>query len=192
MSINPEQSSKDALVSLVYKVDDISAKGISDCLQVNTQNCEAIAKTLDLLSLDSMKMEFKLHRSGRSRFKLKGQLLADATQSCVVTLDPIKCKIDQEIDIDFWPPEDVAQLETKTDDEEMEVLLDGPEPIIENSIDVGQIAYEHFAAALDPYPRTTGVSFDWNNPQIDQESESGNKPFAKLARLKELKRKIPD
>lgn len=184
MSMSSDEAKEDVLCSRIFKTDEISAKGVSECLEVKAQEREAIAKVLDLLSLDSMRMEFKLHRSGRGRFKLKGHLFADVSQSCVVTLEPVESKIDEQIAIEFWPPEDVARLEREAEEEGTEVPLDGPEPILEDRIDVGQLAYELFAAALDPYPRKTGVSFDWKDPRVGQGSETDDKPFAELARLK--------
>ena len=96
-----------------------------------------------------------------------------------------RSKIDEQFIIEFWPPEDVARLESEAEEAGMDVPLDGPEPILEKRIDIGQMAYEHFAAALDPYPRKTDASFDWKDPQSDPDSEDGNKPFAELARLKD-------
>lgn len=183
MSMILQQANDESLCSLIFKTEEITAKGVSQCLELNADESAAIAKVLDLLSLDSMRMEFKLHRSGRNHFKLKGHLLADATQSCVVTLEPVESKIDERIAIEFWPSEEVAQLEEEAE-EEMAVPLEGPEPIVDGCIDIGQIAYEHLAAALDPFPRKTGVSFDWKDPRIGQGSEMDDKPFAELARLK--------
>lgn len=184
MNMTPGEAQQDVLCSRIFKTDEISAKGVSQCLEVNAQERAAIAKVLDLLSLDSMRMEFKLRATGRGRFKLKGHLFADATQSCVMTLEPVESKIDEQITIEFWPPEDVARLESEAQEEGMEVPLEGPEPILERRIDVGQLAYEHFAAALDPYPRQPGASFDWPDPRAGQGSHSVDKPFAELARLK--------
>ena len=154
---------------------------------VNAQERADIAKTLDLLSFDSMRMEYRLHRSGRSRFKLTAHLFADVKQSCVVTLEPLESNIDEQFEIEFWPPEEVALLEAEAEEEGMEVPLEGPEPIMEGRIDVGQLAYEHFTAALEPYPRKSGASFDWQDPRIDPSSEGDDKPFAELVRLKHPK-----
>jgi uncharacterized metal-binding protein YceD (DUF177 family) len=185
MSKSPEEAEASFLCSRIFKTDEISSKGTSGSLEVTAQDCAAIAKALDLLSLDSMRMDFKLHQSGRGRFKLKAHLVADVTQSCVLTLETIESKVDEQFTIEFWPPEDVAQLELEAGEAGMDVPLDGPEPIVEGRIDVGQMAYEHFAAALDPYPRKPDVSFDWKDPKADPDSEDGNKPFAELARLKD-------
>ncbi len=187
MSMTSGEANKIGICSRIFKTDEIPAKAISERLEANAEERAAIAKALDLLSLDSLCMDFKLHRSGRARFKFEGQLFAVATQSCVVTLEPIECEIDERISMEFWPPEDVKRLENEADEEGMEVPLDGPEPIQEGQIDVGHLAYEHFAAALEPYPRRPGASFDWEDPRIGKSSQDNDKPFAELARLKNLK-----
>ena len=185
MSKSPEEAEASFLCSHIFKTDEISSNGVSGSLEVSAQDCAAIAKVLDLSSLDSIRMDFNLQRSGRGRFNLKAHLVADVTQSCVLTLEPIESKIDEQFTIEFWPPEDVARLESEAEEAGMDVPLDGPEPILEKRIDIGQMAYEHCAAALDPYPRKTDASFDWKDPQSDPDSEDGNKPFAELARLKD-------
>jgi hypothetical protein len=175
---------ENVLCSRIFKTDEISAKGISECLEVSADDRIAIAKALDLLNLDSMRMDFRLYRSGRGRYKLEGQLSADAKQSCVVTLEPVECKIDEQITVEFWPPKEVEHLESEAEEEGMEVPLDGPEPILDGCIDVGHLAYEHLAAALEPYPRQAGANFDWEDPSADQSPAGSDKPFAELARLK--------
>ncbi|MEE8320593.1 MAG: DUF177 domain-containing protein [Gammaproteobacteria bacterium] len=185
MSKSPGEIEAGFLCSHIFKTDEISSNSVSGSLEVSAQDCTAIAKVLDLLSLNSMRMDFNLQRSGRGRFKLNAHLLADVTQSCVLTLEPIESKVDEEFSIEFWPPEDVEQLESEAEEAGMDVPLDGPEPILEERIDVGQMAYEHFAAALDPYPRKPDSSFDWKDPQAGPDSEDINKPFAELARLKD-------
>lgn len=100
-----------------------------------------------------------------------------------MTLEPVEGRIDESFAIEFWPPEEVAQLETDAEREGRAIPLEGPEPIVGGVIDVGQLAYEHLAAALDPYPRKAGASFEWQDSPVAQSAESGDKPFAKLSRL---------
>jgi hypothetical protein len=64
------------------------------------------------------------------------------------------------------------------------VVLDGPEPIVCGRIDLGAVAYETLATALDPYPKREGVSFDWSQGEPNQAQEAQSGPFAALAALK--------
>ncbi len=186
MNDAPEQMTETAPVARAYAVDDISSAGITGHIEASEKQLEEMASMLDLVELASFRFEFQLHRTKRSCFKLKGQLHAGAIQSCVVSLDPIRVVIEEDIDIDLWPAEDVAQLETDAEPESMSLQLEGPEPISGDNIDVGQLAYEHFAAALDLYPKKIDARFDWRDQASGEKSEKGSNPFAALAELKRL------
>lgn len=174
-----------APVTRRYPVDEISPAGITSHLRADKEQCDEIAKTLDLLELEDFRFEYQLRRTSRGRFKLKGQLHAKAIQSCVVTLEPVPAVIEEAIEIDLWPAEDVERLEAEAEPESMSVQLDGPEPISGDCIDVGQLAYEHFAAALDPYPKKADARFDWRNQAgMEEYDDTQDKPFAALAKLK--------
>ena len=174
-----------APVARRHALDEIPPAGITSHLKADKEQCDEIAKALDLLELEDFRFDYQLRRTSKGRFKLEGQLHAKAMQSCVVTLEPVPAVIDEAIEIDLWPAGDVERLEAEANPESMSVQLDGPEPISGDSIDVGQLAYEHFAAALNPYPKKTGAKFDWRN-QADTEEydDMQNKPFAALAKLK--------
>ena len=171
-------------VTRAYTIDRISVAGITSRLEATKEQCAEIARALELLELEEFRFDFQLHRTNRGRFKLKGQLHATAMQSCVVTLEPVPAVIDEEIDIDLWPVEDVEHLEAEAEEESMSVRLDGPEPISGDSIDVGQLAYEHFAAALDLYPKKTNAKLDWNDQTSGKDGDSQDNPFAALSKLK--------
>jgi hypothetical protein len=51
-------------------------------------------------------------------------------------------------------------------------------------IPVGRIVFESLSASLDPYPRSEGAEFTWQDPK----SESAANPFAALSKLKDDKR----
>ncbi len=174
------------LVARRYAIDDISSAGIASHLEADNEQREKIAKALDLLELEDFRFDYQLRRTSRGRFKLKGQLHAKAMQTCVITLEPVAAIIEEAIEIDLWPAEDVERLEAEAEaePESVSVQLDGPEPISGDSIDVGQLAYEHFAAALDPYPKISEAEFDWRNQAAEQDDDTQNKPFAALAKLK--------
>ena len=57
---------------------------------------------------------------------------------------------------------------------------DPPDPIVDGKIDLGALAAEFVALALDPYPRKPGARFE----PVDVEPDRERIPFAGLARLK--------
>lgn len=184
MSDSSDHKVETAPVTRLYPVDQISSAGISGHFDADIDQRKNIIRALDLLELEEFRFEYRLHRTSRGRFKLKGQLTARALQNCVVTLEPVPALIEDSVEIDLWPAEDVKRLESEAESEGMSVQLDGPEPIDGDSIDVGQLAYEHFAAALDLYPKITDAKLDWDAQSTEQDGDTRDKPFAALAKLK--------
>jgi len=179
-----EQIIETAPVTRAYSVDQISSAGITGHLEATKEQREEITKALDLLELEEFRFDFQLHRTKRGRFNLKGQLHARALQSCVVTLEPVPAVIEEVIDIDLWPAGDVEHLEVEAEPESMSLQFDGPEPISGDSIDVGLLAYEHLAAALDLYPKKTNAKHDWSDRTSGEDGDTRDNPFAALAKLK--------
>lgn len=169
-----------------YNAGEIPAKGVRALIEASQDERVQIAAVLDLAGLDIFEMNFQLCRAGQRQFRLSGRMKASATQICVVSLKPVEVRIDENIDIEFWPPEDVARIEEDAEPESMSVPLDGPEPIRDGVIDVGQFAYEHLAASLDTYPKAAGARFEWGNPESEEEDAPGERPFSGLARLRKL------
>lgn len=185
MQSNPEQPVLEPLFPRPYMADELPAKAVHGLVEASEEERARIAAVLDLAGLAMLRMKFQLACAGQRNFKLSGRVLASVTQTCVVTLQPVKTSIDEKIEIEFWPPEDVLRIEAEGTPESMCVPLEGPEPILDGIIDVGQLAYEHLAALLDPYPKLEGAKFEWNNPDLEQGNVSADRPFAGLARLKE-------
>lgn len=179
--------SQGRLLSLSFKVDDVPPRGLSGTLTAGAEELAALARDLDLADIASLKMDYELIPIGARRFRLTGRVNAQVTQSCVVTLEPVESTIDEPIDLELWPKEDVEKTEYAEDEEGAALALEGPEPIMNDRIEIGQLAYEHFTTALDPYPRKAGVEFEWRDPRTDEGSESGTRPFAELGSLLQKK-----
>ncbi len=190
MNQSPDQHLEEPLFSRPYTTEKIPAGGVKGLVEASESERVQIAAALDLTGLKSFGMKFQLRRAGPRQFKFSGQLAAQATQDCVVSLRPVETVVDEKIEIEFWPPEDVAREEAEVESESMFVSLEGPEPIQDGVIDVGQLAYEHLAASLDPYPKEAGAQFDWSNPMQLEEEVSADRPFAALAQMRDGR--LPD
>lgn len=186
MNNKRDQSGVEPLLSRPYRTEEIPAKGVRGSLEASEKERSEIAAALDLAGLESLRMEFQLSRSGPRHFILKGHMTASAIQTCVVSLAPLDTQIDEQIEIACWPSEEVARIETEAGSEDASVPLDGPEPFADGVIDVGQLAYEHLAASLDLYPKESGIQFDWRDPRVREDDPIVDKPFASLAKLKDL------
>jgi len=171
------------VLSRPLKVDEIR-DGTSGETAAKEAELTAIARLLDLLALKRLALSYRLDRAGGSRLRLTGQLQADLTQTCVVTLEPVDAHLDVPVEVEFLPAAVVEKLEREAEEPGNQGLLDWPEAVVDGRIDLGPVIYESLATALDPYPKRPGVSFDWpqDRPRAPDEAKSG--PFAALAALK--------
>ena len=99
----------------------------------------------------------------RNGVKVSGRVEADITQACIVTLDPVAAHIDEPVEA-LLLPED-SKLGRQGFEGGGEILLDAdgpdsPETFSGDTIDVGALAEQFFALAIDPYPRKSGASLD--------------------------------
>ena len=183
MNQPPNQDEQGAPLTRKVKVSEIEAD-MSKTIEVNAAECQAIKSLLDLLALENLDFTYSLCHGAGGQVHVSGRLKAEAIQTCVVTLEPVPAAIDIPVEMDFWPPSMIADLEKKADDPSQLGLIDWPEAIDEQQIDLGPVVYGTLATSLEPYPRKTGASFDWSeNDSEEQIRENG--PFAGLKRLKD-------
>jgi hypothetical protein len=172
-----------APLSRILKVDEIE-DGASGEIVATPAEMDAIAGLLDLVRLEGLTLDCRFTHGGSGRLRLTGRLKADVTQTCVVSLDPVEARIDVPLEVEFWPETLLATAESSAELPGSVLVLDGLEPIVCGRIDLGTVAYETLATALDPYPKREGVSFDWSQGEPNQAQEGQSGPFAALAALK--------
>lgn len=143
----------------------------------------AIAALLDLEQLEGLAFAYRLRHSGGGRVLLTGRVTASVTQTCVVSLEPVRSAIDVPVEAEFWENPAITGLEARAEEPGSTGLWDWPEPIVDGSIDLGPVVYETLATALDPYPKREGVSFEWSQG-ADSGGSRDSGPFAALGQLK--------
>lgn len=139
-----------------------------------------LAQDLGILALHRMEFVGQIAPAGRDAFLLTGHLTADVDQACIVTLVPVRSRIDEEVrrrfDAGFAAPEgDEAEM---PEDDTVE-----PMPEV---IDIEDIAAEALVLALPPYPRAAGAVFGaavHAEDGIAPLQDTDLKPFAGLAAL---------
>ncbi len=87
--------------------------------------------------------------------RLQGHLSADVVQSCVVTLGPVPAHLEVDFEMSF----SASAVEPAVADLDP-LAEEGPEPIPEGVIDLGEAVAQQLAIALDPYPRAPGASLE--------------------------------
>ena len=147
------------------------------------QELEAIAGELDLLGVGRMRFEGALIPVGGEGWRLEARLGARVTQACVVTLGPVRTRIDLEVRRSYMPGAAAAGAELVIDAEEAEDVEDLPEVL-----DLGAVAVEELALALPLSPRADGVGAGDRQavpPGAAPIDETREKPFAGLAALRD-------
>jgi uncharacterized metal-binding protein YceD (DUF177 family) len=170
-------------LSRLLKVEEIK-DGASESIEATKAEMGEIARLLDLRGLEGLAMTYRLTRAGAGRFRLKGELNADVTQTCVVSLEPLESHLDVPVEAEFWPSYMIAAHEESEAEHGGTAISDWPEPINDGRIDLGPILYETLATSLDPYPKKEGVSFAWSEGAETPGHEAKTGPFAALGALK--------
>lgn len=129
-----------------------------------------LAQRLGLVSLDDLKADIVItRRPGEIAYHVEGHMTAGVTQSCIVTLEPVSSRIEDDFDAWFADPEgavSIARLrrerQSKSGYGEMPILSEqeDPEPIINGKIDLGELVTQYLSLSINPYPHAEGVTFE--------------------------------
>ncbi|MGF1622130.1 MAG: DUF177 domain-containing protein [Rhodomicrobiaceae bacterium] len=144
-----------------------------------------VAAFLRIESLESVALDYRLTPAAKNRFRLSGQLRAELTQLCGVTLDPVAESIDEPVDLECWPEKQIAATVAEEDVLVSDLPEDPPAPIVNGAVDLGALAIELLASAINPYPRKSGAALEWEDEKT-RDADGTNKlgPFAGLSKLK--------
>ncbi len=163
-------------------VAQIPDTGLHRDIEADVAAREAMAELAGLREILTARASFDVTPISGGRVHVVGEVHARIGQTCVVTLDPIESEIDEVIDLEFAPPEQIPELADLVDDaaDSEEEIPDPPEPIINGVIDLGRVATDAVFLAIDPYPRKPGAAFEPRMEAVDPEDH----PFAALKALK--------
>ncbi len=168
-------------------IDKIPAGGMEEDIVARPTEREAVARRLGLQAITRLEARFSVQHAENKMVAVVGSVSADVVQECVVTLEPLASTVEEEIDVLFAP---VRLLDEQMADGAGHVDVahaDEPEPLIDGTIDLGELAVQHLALALDPYPRHEGAAI-LSPHRASLESGAAvdsvrNNPFAKLKDL---------
>lgn len=134
----------------------------------------ALAADLGLIDLPEFRFAGQIAPVGGAAWELTGRLRARVVQPCVVTLDPVTTRIDEQVRRVFSPHA------TAPEEDEAEMPDDEIEPL-GAFIDAGEVAIEALALALPLYPRNEGAALEGEEP-AKPEADT-RRPFAGLDKM---------
>ena len=141
------------------------------------------AETLKIPGVAKMRLHGQITPLGSADWELKGAVGATVTQECVLTLVPVKTRMDEQVYRIFR--KDVPDYE---DGSVVELNMDEHEEPLGADIDLFAIAVEAIALALPPYPKAEGAALEttaFAGEDVTPMSDEDAKPFASLAALKD-------
>ena len=161
-------------------------------ISATPQERTALARRFRLLGLGLLRATAKIepgdgaHRkNGAGLLRLSGHLSAEVSQACVVTLEPVPSRIEEDFtlvySLETEPALALVEVAEVVVDPEAE---DSPEPLGAGGLDLGEAVAQQLAVALDPYPRVSGAALA-EAPGTPANPESGpGRGFAVLEALK--------
>jgi hypothetical protein len=162
-------------------------KGMPVTIEATPEEQAALAREHGLLAVNKFRADLVVKPWKRDGVSVSGRVEGDIVQECVVTLEPVDARVDEEISAVFVPEDSNIG---RPDDPAGEILLDpdgpdAPESFSGSHIDVGALAEQYFALGIDPYPRKEGIE-----PFAEADVEEDSRPLGTLAeKLAALKRR---
>jgi len=146
-------------VSFPVNINRLPAKGLPVRIEADEQARAALAQSHGLVSVERFVVDAMVTDWKGSGVSVNGRVEACITQSCIATLEPLQARIDEPVDSVFLPRNSKLM---RFGDPSGELVIDpegpdAPEILEGDMVDVGALAEEFFAVALDPYPRKAGA-----------------------------------
>ena len=143
---------------------------------------KAIAAELGIVGIKKLRFTGALAPQGRHDWALTADLGATVVQECVVTLDPVTTRIDEELTRSYVA--DMPEIEAS----EVEMPVDDTVEALPETLDLAQVMIEALTLALPLYPRAKGADLSqavFTEPGVAPMTDDDAKPFAGLGALRE-------
>lgn len=142
----------------------------------------ALAEALDVLVVRKLRFDGALIPLGKRDWRIEATLGATVSQACVVTLEPVTTRIDEDVTRTY-----VAHFDFP-DADEVEMPEDDTTDPMPETLDLVEVMTEALALALPAYPRKDGVEAQtarFTEPGKTPMSDEDARPFAGLAALRD-------
>ena len=159
--------------------------GLTVTVEANPQESADLARRFGVTAIAGLRADIQVKRNAMV-YRVAGRIHAAVTSPCVVTSTPVAQTIDESFEA-FYADKTAAISLTlarherqRSQDAEVPMLEESedPEPLIDGQIDVGELASQYLALAIDPYPRAPGVAAAIDLPEAARPS-----PFEALKKL---------
>ena len=140
-------------------------------LSTEPSDHQALTERFGWVSVDHLSSELRIQKVARDCWDVTGHITGQIVQNCIVTGLPVSENIDFQIEERYVRVSDQA--------DQVEVGLDGVEPIKNGAIDIGELAVQSLCLAATAWPRVGDAPDCYSVGE--QETDH---PFAVLSSLK--------
>ena len=143
------------------------------CYKLSTgpSDHQALTERFGWVSVDHLSCDLCIRKMSQNCWEVTGHIIGQIVQNCIVTGLPVPENIDFQIEERYVRIADQA--------DQVEVGLDGVEPIKNGTIDIGELAVQSLCLAATAWPRVDNA-LDFYSV-CEQETDH---PFAVLSSLK--------
>lgn len=151
-------------------------RAVNGGFAANEGECTALAARFGIPSVDALRVDYTISAADQPGMaRLDGRVRADVTQLCTVTLAPVTQSVDEAFSVML------IDGSSEPENEDFEFLTEG-------GVDVGEVAAQYLALALDPYPRVGDREIEASPPAggrvlSEEEARAELSPFAVLKKL---------
>ncbi|HEY5225476.1 MAG TPA: DUF177 domain-containing protein [Methylovirgula sp.] len=178
------------IFSHYVSVEDIPEAGLDVAIAADAATLQALAAADKLPGIGRLEADFHVAPRPGRRFNVSGEMRANITQICGVSLEPFDSDIVEPVNVDFSLPANVKAARgagSRASPDSLAVVVgpddpDPPETIVGGKIDLGMLMCEFLALGIDPYPRKPGIAFE---PSDSPDSGEDDSPFRALRKLKD-------
>jgi uncharacterized metal-binding protein YceD (DUF177 family) len=170
--------------SRIVSADDIGVKDVTVDIEAQEAERAALAERFELIAIDSLRAHAVMRRAAArdgsgTVLRVTLDIDADVVQRCVVSLEPVPAQVHEAALIVEYRLGD--ETETTIEVEILPEGIDPPEILVDGKFDLGELAAEHLALALDPYPKVEGVAVETSDATDGAETvEPQQNPFSVL------------
>jgi len=154
---------------------DVDRRPVQRQIEAEPAERALLAKRLGLAALQSLTADFTAVKR-RGTIIVTGRFDAAVEQVCIVTLEPFAAQVSGEID------EVYSESEDGGDNGEVDIDPDTPEPLMGDSLDIGEVVAQCLALEIDPHPRAPGADLADLEAPAEPEHDPAH-PFAALRKL---------
>jgi uncharacterized metal-binding protein YceD (DUF177 family) len=171
-----------SIFSHVVELDRVGPKGLLVKLDTDEAARKALAAQMRITAVLAFRAEVKVTPDAglKGQYRVTGELDAEVVQSCIVSLEPVQQMVSATFERLYAPAESLKPAADPGEDEAEWLdpdAEDPADPITDGRIDLGAVAAEELALALDPYPRKADAGLPVGY-KPDAEAAAKVSPFA--------------